>query len=184
MVRNDTLSVIHERKSVRHFTGEPVTKKEIQILLHAGMAAPSAVHMLPWTFVVVNSPKMLAALSNELPFAKMLQQAGTAIIVCVSAREAAMGKVEFAVLDGACASENILLAAEALGLGAVWTAVYPTVELMDKVRKLLNIPQDIIPLNVIPIGHPTGEDHPRRKFKDNAIYWEKWAGRNNLVAVQ
>jgi nitroreductase len=180
----NALTVIHERKSVRHFTGGPVSEKEVQTILHAGMAAPSAMHMLPWTFIVVSDKKMLGDLSAGLPFAKMLADAGTAIIVCVSPKEAAMGKEEFAILDGACASENVLLAAEALGLGAVWTAVYPDKELMDHVRKLLNIPQAIIPLNVIPIGHPTGDDQLRRKYKDNAIYPEKRAGKNNLVAVK
>ncbi|MDP4261315.1 MAG: nitroreductase family protein [Bacteroidota bacterium] len=176
----DTLTVIHERKSVRHFTGEPVSKKDIQYLLRAAMAAPSAVHMLPWIFIVVTDKKMLELLSQKLPFAKMLVSAGMAIVVCVDPRQAAMGKEEFAILDGACASENILLAAEALELGAVWTAVYPSKELMDEVRQLLNIPPAIIPLNIIPVGHPTGEDKPRRKFKDNAIHWEKWRTRTVL----
>jgi nitroreductase len=166
-----------DRKSVRHFTGETISKKEIQDILRAAMAAPSAVQMLPWIFIVVTDKQMLEALSAKLPFAKMLPEAGTAIIVCVDPRLAAMGKEEFAILDGACASENILLAAEALDLGAVWTAVYPSKELMDEVRKLLGIPPAIIPLNVIPVGHSTGEDKPKRKFKDNVIHWQKWPAR-------
>lgn len=177
----DVLTVIHERKSVRHYTRKSVSRKEIQTILQAAMAAPSAMHMLPWAFIVVNDKKMLGDLSAGLPFAKMLVEAGTAIIVCVSPGEAAMGKEEFAILDGACASENILLTAEALGLGAVWTAVYPNKELMDHVRKLLSIPAGVIPLNVIPVGHSTGEDQPRRKFRDHAIHWEKWTGNNNLT---
>jgi nitroreductase len=81
---------------------------------------------------------------------------------------------EYAVIDSTLASQNILLAAEALGLGALWTAAYPYPERMDPVRRILHIPEGIIPLNVIPIGHPTGEDVPKDKFKQNKIHTEKW----------
>jgi nitroreductase len=82
--------------------------------------------------------------------------------------------VEYAILDASCASENILLATEALGLGAVWTAAYPDKERMISVSKLLGIPDGTIPLNVIPVGHPTGVDQPKDKFKPENVHWEKW----------
>ena len=81
---------------------------------------------------------------------------------------------ELAVIDCSCASENILLAAEAIGLGAVWTAAYPYKDRMEVVRKALGIPENIIPLNVIPVGKPTGEDKPKDKYKAENIRWEKW----------
>jgi len=130
--------------------------------------------MQPWSFVIVTDRPTLDALAAALPYAKMLDKAGAAIIVCAIPEKAFQGKTEFAIIDSSCASENILLAAEALGLGAVWTAAYPEKDRMDAVRKLLSIPGNVIPLNVIPIGHPTSEDKPTDKFKQENIRWEKW----------
>ncbi|WP_018616614.1 nitroreductase family protein [Segetibacter koreensis] len=170
----DALTVIRERKSVRNYTGEPVSKKDIEEILRAAMAAPAAVHMEPWKFIIVTDKLKLKSLADGLPFAKMLTNAGTGIVVCTVPEEAAMGTEEFAILDAVCASENILLAAEALGLGAVWTAVYPNKEMMDFVRKELNIPANVIPLNVIPVGHPADEEKAKDKYDAKNIHWEKW----------
>jgi nitroreductase len=170
----DALAVIHSRKSVRNFTGQSVEKEKLDRLLRAGMAAPTAVDRQPWSFVVVTDRKTLDTLRDGLPYAKMLGKAGAAIIVCAIPEKAFEKKVEFAVIDSSCASENILLAAEALGLGAVWTAAYPYQDRMGIVRKTLNIPDDVIPLNVIPIGYPTGVDKPKDKYKPDNIHWEKW----------
>ena len=171
---HDALTVIEERKSVRHYTGERVRKEDIEQILRAAMAAPAAVHMLPWKFIVVTGSQKIKELANGLPFAKMLTEAGTAIVVCAVPQEAALGNEDFAIIDCTCASENILLAAEALGLGAVWTAVYPNKQSMDFVRSVLNIPSDIIPLNLIPIGYSTGEDKAKEKFDPSNIHWEQW----------
>jgi nitroreductase len=170
----DALTIMSERKSVRSFTGERVSKEDIYKILRAGMAAPAAVHMMPWKFIVVTDEAKLKALANGLPFAQMLVKAKTGIVVCAVPDEAAMQSEELAILDCTCASENILLAAEALGLGAVWTAVYPVKDLMEFVRNELNIPQNVMPLNVIPIGHPTGEDKVQDKYDVKNIHWEKW----------
>jgi nitroreductase len=171
---SDALSVIHSRKSVRSFTGQSVSKDALDKILRAGMAAPTAVNMQPWAFVVVTDRKTLDTLASGLPYAKMLDKAGAAIIVCTIPEKAYDKSVELAVIDSTCASENILLAAEALGLGTVWTAAYPYKDRMDVARKVLNIPKDIIPLNVIPVGHPTGADKPKDKYNPENIHWEKW----------
>jgi nitroreductase len=171
---SDTLSVIHNRKSVRSFNGQSVSKDAMNKIIRAGMAAPTAVNMQPWAFVVVTDRKTLDTLAAGLPYAKMLDKAGAAIIVCAIPEKAHHKRVEYAVIDSTCASENILLAAEALGLGAIWTAAYPYDDRMDVVRRALNIPRNIIPLNVIPVGHPTGADKPKDKYKPQNIHWEKW----------
>jgi nitroreductase len=173
---HDAMSTMLERKSVRHYTGQKVSREAIEKIVRAAMAAPAAVHMLPWKFIVITREQTLNRLSAGLPFAKMLPDAGTAIVVCVEPRKAAMGKEEFAILDGACASENILLAAEALGLGAVWTAIYPNKDLINFVQQELEIPAHIIPLNIIPVGYPTGEDKAQDKFDAASVHWEKWQG--------
>lgn len=170
----DALSVIHNRKSVRHFTGQAVDKNDLVTIVKAGMAAPTAVNMQPWSFIIITDRKSLDDLAGLLPYAKMLDKAGAAIVVCAIPDKAFNKSVDFAVIDSSCASENILLAAEALGLGALWTAVYPDKARIEAVRKELNIPDNIIPLNVIPIGHPTGEDKPKDKFKQENIRWNKF----------
>jgi nitroreductase len=170
----DTFTVIHSRKSVRSFTGEIVSKDVLNNIVRAGMAAPTAVNKQPWSFVIVTDRKTLDMLKDGLPYAKMLSKAGAAIIVCAIPDKAYEKSTELAIIDSTCASENILLATEASGLGAVWTAAYPYKDRMDVVRKTLNIPENIIPLNVIPIGHPTGEEKPKDKFKTENIHWEKW----------
>lgn len=173
-VSQDALTVIHNRKSVRHFTGKSVSRDDLVTIVKAGMAAPTAVNMQPWSFVIVTDRATLNALSQILPYAKMLDKAGAAIIVCAIPEKAFQGSTEFAIIDSTCASENILLAAEALSLGALWTAVYPDKARTDAVRKQLVIPENIIPLNVIPVGYPTSEDKPKDKFKTENIRWEKW----------
>ncbi|NTV30148.1 MAG: nitroreductase family protein [Candidatus Omnitrophica bacterium] len=170
----DALAVIHSRKSVRHFTGQPVSADLLNRIVRAGMAAPTAVNMQPWSFVVVTDRAMLDALAAGLPYAKMLDKAGAAIVVCALPDKAFQKKTEFAIIDASCASENILLAIEALGLGGVWTAAYPDPERMDLVRKVLGVPAEVIPLNVIPVGHPDGTDQPKDKFHPENIHLEKW----------
>jgi len=171
---SDALTVIHSRKSVRHFTGESVSTEALDKIVRAGMAAPTAVNRQPWAFVIVTDSKIMDELKQSLPYARMLDKAGAAIIVCAIPSKAFQESVDFAIIDATCASENILLATEALGLGAVWTAAYPDTERMKTVRNTLGIPEDVIPLNVIPVGHPTGEDKAKDKYKSENIHWGKW----------
>ena len=168
------LTVLHARKSVRSFTGAQVGRTDLDKILRAGMAAPSARNQQPWSFVAITDRKKLDSLSAGLPYTKMLSKAGAAIIVCTEPERAAGKSKEFAIIDATLAGENILLAIEALGLGAVWTAVYPDAKLMEHVRSELGIPKNVIPLNVIPVGVPTGEDKPKDKYKMEKIHWDKW----------
>lgn len=170
----DTFSVIHSRKSVRNFTGAPVSITDLDKIVRAGMAAPTAVNMQPWSFVVVTDRKILDSLAAGLPYAKMLFKAGAAIIVCTEPDKAYGKSKDFAVIDASLAGENILLAIAALRLGGVWTAAYPYTDRMEHVRAVLRIPQEVIPLNVIPVGVPTGEDRPKDKYKKEKIHWEQW----------
>ncbi|HOF04378.1 MAG TPA: nitroreductase family protein [Syntrophales bacterium] len=170
----DALAVILSRKSVRNYTGEPVKEEDIEKIVMAGMAAPSAVNMQPWSFVVVTERKILDELAAGLPYAKMLGGAGAAIIVCTEPEKAYERSRDMAIIDASLAGENILLAIEALGLGGVWTAAYPYADRMKHVKKVLNIPEEVIPLNVIPIGVPTGKDKAKDKYKKEKIHRERW----------
>jgi len=137
----DTFSVIHSRKSVRNFTGAPVSRTDLDRIIRAGMAAPSAVNAQPWSFVVVTDRNKLDQLAEGLPYARMLLKAGAAIIVCTEADKAYDKHRDLAVIDASLAGQNILLAIEALGLGGVWTAAYPYEDRMNHVRTVLGIPQ-------------------------------------------
>lgn len=170
----DFLDIILTRHSVRHFTGEPVSKDDLEKILKAGMSAPSAVNVQPWAFIVVTERKLLDSLWESLPYAKMLDKAGAAIVVCGVPSKDKRSPSNFWIMDCSAASENILLAAHCLGLGAVWTAVFPDEEKISAVREILKIPEEIIPLNVIPIGVPVGDEEPKDKFKKENIHKQIW----------
>lgn len=174
-MNKDFLNVIYTRLSVRKFTGEKVKREDLTAMLRAGMSAPSAVNVQPWSFVVVTDRATLDKLCEALPYAKMLDKAGAAIIVCgVPDKDNTYAK-KYWVMDCSLASGNILLAAHALGYGAVWTAAYAEKDRMGSVRQILSIPENIIPLNVIPVGVPANKDEkPKDKFREENIHWEKW----------
>jgi nitroreductase len=136
------------------------------------MAAPTAVNRQPWAFYVVTERETIDALGEQLPYAKMLFQAQAAIVVCGDMEKAGNLKDKgYWVQDCSAASENILLAAESIGLGAVWTAAYPYDDRTKVVIDELGLPEKHVPLNVIPIGYPTGEDKPKDKWKPENINW-------------
>ena len=169
------LSVIHNRKSVRSFIPQKeVSKDDLVTLVKAGMAAPSAVNKQPWAFIVVTERATLDSLTTGLPYAQMLKEAGAAIIVCGDLDKAVESLPEFWVQDCSAATENILLAAEAMGLGAVWTGAYPAMDRAKFIQDMLGLPETIVPLNVIPVGHPAGETAPKDKWKEENLHWEKW----------
>jgi nitroreductase len=165
----DAIDVIMKRKSVRSYERGKISDKHLQTILKAGMAAPSAMDKRPWEFIVIDDYAVLDALAEKLPHAKMLKEAGAAIVVC--GRE---DKENFWITDCSAATENILLAVEALKLGAVWTAVYPDKERIAAVSKILNIPKGFIPLNVIPIGKPKGVTKHKNKHDLKKIHTNKW----------
>jgi len=173
---NETLRVIVGRKSVRHYTDEPVWKDALELIVRAGMAAPSAVNCQPWEFVVVTERETLHALAEGLEYARMLDSAGAAIVVCGVPDKTPPGTGDYWVQDCSAATQNILLAIESLGLGAVWTGVYPRRERVAHVRKVLKVPEGVIPLNVIPIGWPVGDEDPKDKYVPEKVHWERWQG--------
>ncbi len=170
MNTSNLLATIHNRKSVRHFIkNKSVSKEDLLTIIKAAMAAPSAVNMQPWHFIIIDEREMLDSLAEKLPYAKMLVDAPAAIVVCGDTSIESKG-FSFWIEDCSLASGNILLAAEAMGLGAVWTAVYPDPLRIKPVRDLLKIPAHIMPLNVIPIGYPTGDEKPKNKFNEAKIH--------------
>lgn len=168
------LENIHARKSVRQFTDEPVSQEQIETMLKAAMAAPTAVNYQPWRFVVITERARLDAMAEVLPYAKMLKQAPLAIVVCGETTWFEGRENTYWQQDCSAATQNILLAAEALGLGAVWTGVYPNMELARPLAEFLGLPGNVQPLCCIPIGHHDGTTQPKDKWKPENIHYEKW----------
>jgi len=170
------LENIMSRKSVRSYTEQPVGRAQLDTLVRAAMAAPSGRDMRPWKFIVVDDRAALDSLSTRLPYAKMLGEARAAIIVCgdMGVTDAEGKPSTNWAFDCSAATENLLLAAEAMGLGAVWTGVYPYEERLRAVKAALALPENIVPLNVIPIGYPKGDPQPKDKFDAANIRYNRW----------
>ncbi len=172
---NQTLKTIHQRKSVRHYTDQQVTKEQLEILVKAGMAAPTAMNKQPWTFVVVHDQQHMDTLASYLPTKKMLNSASAAIVVCGDMNQALEGVgQEYWIQDCSAATQNILLAAESMGLGAVWLGIYPSEKYVNAVSECLKLPEHVTALCVLSIGYPVGDEKPKDKWKPEKLHWEKW----------
>ena len=172
IMENNALENIFERKSVREYTVQIIQKDTLEKLVKAGMAAPSARNLQVWHFIVLTDKIDLKNLGNKLSNATMLKNAAAAIVVCGNL-EKAYCEIDSAywVQDCSAASENILLAAEALKLGAVWTAVYPYPDRLKTVKDYLKLEPKYIPLNIIVIGHPSKKEKPKNKWNPENIEW-------------
>ncbi len=167
---NQTLQTIFNRKSVRKYTERPVEKEKLEMLVRAGMAAPSSRDRRPWEFIIVTDRNVLDTMGDGLPLARMLKDTKQAIIVCGDTVKSSNAWQ----LDCSAAAQNILLAAESMGLGAVWTAAYPYPDRMKVVRETLRLPEHVVPLTVIPIGYPTGVEKPKDKFNRKQMHYNGW----------
>ena len=168
---------IMTRTSIRQYKNQPVEQEKIDIMLKAAMAAPTAVNLQPWHFIVIDDKPTIDLLSGRQP-----TNAPLLIAVCGDTDKTTMpdgkGKLpDFWVQDVSAATENLLLAAHALGLGAVWTGVYPAMERVAEVANVLNCPQNIVPLSVVRIGYPDESPAPKDKFKEENISYNKFGGK-------
>lgn len=170
----DTLTIISQRKSVRHFAAREVSDGQIEVLLRAAMAAPSAKNKQTWEFIVINERGLLDLMAERLPYAKMLLQAPAAIVVCGDVSKNTDESALNWVADCSAAAENLLLAAESLGLGAVWTAAFPYAGRIAAVREVISMPEHIAPLCVIPVGYPAKDEPVKDKWRPEKIHYNQW----------
>jgi nitroreductase len=168
----DAIEAITTRRSIRKFTTEPVSEHTLHELLDAAMLAPSSSNGQPWHFVVITDRKVLDQIPKFHQYSGMLKEAPLAIVVCGDLK-LEMGKGVW-VQDCSAATENLLLAAHAVGLGAVWLGVYPIEERVSGVRMLLGLPADIIPLCIIAIGYPAETKPPANRFNPERVHRNKW----------
>ena len=167
---------IAARTSIRKFDpARPVADADVEKILRAGMCAPSAMDRRPWEFVVVRDKAKLAALATRLPYSRCGNGAQLAIVVCGNLDNGLPGRSkEYWIHDCSAATMNILLAAKALGLGAVWTGVYPGEDRVAVVREVLSIPSGYMPLNVIPLGYPAENPPPKDKWNPSRVHRDRW----------
>lgn len=166
------MKAILERKSVRKYTDQAVSPDTIQELLQAAMSAPTSNNKRPWHFVVVREREILTEIPKYSPYAQAAKAAPAAIIVCA---DLLLEKsIESCGLDCAAATENILIAAQDIRLGAVWLTLYPERERMDGIQKLLGLPESVLPFMVVPIGYPAENRSLPKRFDETRIHYDRW----------
>lgn len=176
-LRIEPLQYIFGRRSIRLFQAEPVNESTIDLLLQAGMAAPSACGKEPWRFIVVRDKKGMQNLQQCMPGAGQLATAPVVIIVCGVIRETYDQQEVFLFQDCATATENIMIAAHMLGLGSCWIAVFPMEERICRIRTEFSIPAGVIPVCCIALGVPAEFKESRTRYHKEYIYYETWQAK-------
>ena len=170
------LETIMARRSIRRFQEMPVEQEKIETLLKAAMAAPSAMNIKPWEFVVVTDPVQMNEIRSSLMFGKFNAPAAIAVCGNTSFFKHPMA-AKFWVQDCSAATENILLAAVGLGLGSVWLGVHPIHVFTKRISEILQLPEHVKPLNVIYVGYPAEEKAPRTQYDPDRVHWETYPSR-------
>lgn len=168
----DALSCIMSRRSIREFEPHSLSPDDVDAILRAAMAAPSAGNQQPWRFVALNERAVLDAAAETTPYGKMLRTAPFALVVAADTRE--LKHAGMWQQDCSAAVENALLAVNALGLGAVWLGYWPKMERVTPLKELLGMPEGVEPLAVLAIGHPAEEKPPAQRYDASFVHLNRW----------
>lgn len=179
----EIVDILFSRRSIRQFTAQTVDPETLVLLLKAAMAAPTACNSQPWEFIVVTDPQVLQAIRSSFLFARY--NAPAAIVVCgnvgIANNSAAR---EHWVQDCSAATENILIAAAGMGLGAVWIGVYPYPSKIKPLAEALGIPEHVIPLSMVMIGHPAETKESRTQYDEHRVYWQCYEPRKRRPKIK
>ena len=168
----DAIEAILSRRSIRKYNDKKVTDDLIKKLLEVGMSAPSAGNEQPWHFIIINDSEILSKIPTFHNHAQMLKEAALAILICGDIN---LEKHEgMWVQDCSAATENILIAIQAEGLGAVWLGVHPREQRINGLRSLLKIPSNVIPFSLISVGYPAEKKPKSNHFNESRIHYNKW----------
>ncbi|MGI5921006.1 MAG: nitroreductase family protein [Syntrophomonadaceae bacterium] len=167
------MEAILNRRSIRRYTNQSVSDEQIKTLLEAAMCAPSAGNEQPWHFVVIKDRQLLDQVPQYHPHASMLKEAPVAILVCGDTRLSKYD-VDYWVQDCAAATENLLLAVQDQGLGAVWLGIYPRQERVESMRQLFNIPDQVMPFALVPVGYPAEMKGPEYRYREDRVHLNYW----------
>ena len=163
---------IFERRSIRKYSKLPISDSDIENLLRAAMAAPSAGNQQPWEFILIKDKNILADITKVHPYSQMLKEAQLAIVVCADLdKEKHSG---YWVQDCSAATENILIESQYLGLGSVWLGVYPREDRVKGLKELLNLPVRVVPLSIVSLGYPAEKKDPSNRYDKLRIHINKW----------
>lgn len=168
------LECIMTRTSVRAYSGRKADHETINRILKAGMAAPTAANQQAWEFVVITGDSLKKRITESFEFAKMVEGCAFAVVVCGNMENLFEGDTPdggFWVQDCSAASENMLLAAHALGMGGVWCGVYPLADREKALRDILHLPANLTPLNILSFGYPTAPTSPKDKWQPSKIHY-------------
>ena len=169
------LNTIQTRASVRQFTGEKISNEQIETLLRCAMCAPTAMNRQPWAFIVVTEDSLLQKMGEAFPYSRCGNGAACAFVMCGDMSKALEGEGQaFWINDVSAATENLLLAAHAMGLGGVWTGVYPSSDRTPQVQAMLGLPENVLPMCIVPIGVPAEQPEIKDKFKAENIHYNCW----------
>lgn len=168
----DAIEAILTRRSIRKYQAGNVSEELLKLLLEAGMNAPSAKNEQPWHFIVVNERSVLDEIVRVHPFAGALSEASLAIVVYADTQAA--DSVGFWVQDCSAAAQNILLAAHASGLGAVWLGVYPREDRTKVIQRLMGLPRHSVPLCIIAIGYPDEAKPYQNRYNPSRVHYNNW----------
>ncbi len=164
--------MLHTRRSIRKFNDDPVEDLKLEEIMAAGMMAPSAGNEQPWHFLLLRDRRLLKAISKNHLFATAVEKAPVAILVCA---DLTLDRYEgFWVQDCAAATQNMLLAAHALGLASVWVGLYPRSQRLSDIRALIQLPDHIIPFSLLPIGYPAEEKNMEIRFDQSRLHYDQW----------
>ncbi len=168
----EVLDAILTRRSIRHFTTQPVPDDLVDQILRAAMNAPSAANAQPWHYVVINDRNLLEEVTTFHPVAESLHEAPMAILVCGDSR--LEKRPDRWILDCSAATQNMLLAAHALGLGAVWLGIFPDQIRIDGMRRLVGLPAEVHPLSLVAVGYPARAVNPVSRFRPDRVHYNQW----------
>lgn len=177
---NEALECIMTRASVRKYKPEPVNDSIITAILKAGMAAPTAANQQAWHFVVVTEQGLKDSITEAFQWTKMVRDCAFAVVVCGDMSKLFDGDREdggFWTLDCSAASENMLLAAHALGLGGVWCGIYPEEDRMSRLSEILGLPHNLRPLDILPFGYPEVPVVPKDKWDPKKVSYNRFDAR-------
>ena len=179
----EIIDTIMSRRSIRQFTPDPVDEQTLILLLKAAMSAPTACNSQPWEFIVVTEPDRLAQIRDKFLFARY--NAPAAIVVCGNLRIANNSAArDHWVMDCSAATENILIAAAGIGLGAVWIGVHPYRSRIKILGELLAIPEAVAPLSMVYVGHPAERKEPRTQYDERRVYWQCYEPRKRRPKIK
>ena len=168
----EALDVLKTRRSIRKYTDEKISEDKIKELLNCSMFAPSAFDTQPWQFIVIDKKEMFGDILKVATHAEMIKGASHAIIICGDNK--LQETRDLLIQDISAATQNLLLAAHSLGLGAVWTGIYPFEEIVTGIRKLFNLPENILPVAMVVLGYPAEKPEQPVRYKEEKVHFNKW----------